>query len=63
MGEVVNLRRARKRRARAETETAAAASRMAHGVSKSLKDRLEAERALANTRLDSHRRMERDDAD
>ena len=49
MGEVVNLRRARKRQARAKAEIEAAANRIAFGVSKNLKTEAEAERALASS--------------
>ena len=62
MGEIVNLRNARKRQERAEAETRAAANRVAHGVSKDLKAKAEAERALDSKRLEAHRRPERGDA-
>jgi hypothetical protein len=63
MGEVVNLRSARKRQARAKTESEAAANRIAHGVSKTLKAEGQAERTLASKRLEAHRRPEQSDAD
>jgi hypothetical protein len=63
MGEVFNLRNARKRRARAKAEIEATANRIAYGVSKNLKAEAEAERALASRRLEAHRRPERGDAD
>jgi Domain of unknown function (DUF4169) len=63
MGEVVNLRSARKRQARAKAEIEAAANRIAHGVSKKLKAEAEAERTLASKRLEAHRRPGRGDAD
>jgi Domain of unknown function (DUF4169) len=63
MGEVVNLRRARKRRASAKAEIKAAANRVTFGVSKSLRSRAEAERVLAENRLEAHRRLEAGDAD
>jgi uncharacterized protein DUF4169 len=63
MGEVVNLRSARKRQARAKVESEAAANRIAHGVSKKLKADAAAERVLASKRLEAHRRPERGDAD
>lgn len=61
MGEIVNLRKARKQRASAQGEIAAAANRVAFGVSKKAKAKAEAERVLAQARLDAHRRPEQDD--
>jgi hypothetical protein len=63
MGEIVNLRRARKRRAAAEAEAAATANRTASGVTKIMKAQARAERGLADRRLDGLRRPERRDAD
>ena len=63
MGEVVNLRNARKRQARAKAESEAASNRIAYGASKYLKAETEAERALASRRLEAHRRPEQGDAD
>jgi hypothetical protein len=63
MGEIVNLRRARKRRAGAQAEVEAAANRIAFGVSKSARSKAKVERALADGRLEAHRRLERGDAD
>ena len=63
MGEVVNLRRARKRQSNAKAEAEAAANRIAHGVSKNERAKTEAERALVSSRLEAHRRPERGDAD
>jgi hypothetical protein len=63
MGEVFNLRNARKRQARAKAEIEATANRVAYGVSKNLKAETEAERALVSRRLEAHRRPERGDAD
>ena len=63
MGEVFNLRKARKRQARAKAEIEATANRIAYGVSKNLKTEAEAERALASRRLEAHRRPERGEAD
>jgi hypothetical protein len=63
MGEIVNLRKARKRRALAQAEVEAAANRVAFGVSKSAKSKAKAERALTDGRLEAHRRRERGDAD
>ncbi len=56
MGEVVNLRQARKRKKRAEKEVDAAESRVIHGRSAAeriIKQRAE---ALAAKHLDGHRR-------
>jgi hypothetical protein len=61
MGEIVNLRMARKRRAGVQGEAVAAANRVAFGVSKKVRAKAEAERALAQARLDAHRAPERDD--
>jgi hypothetical protein len=55
MGELVNLRRARKRKAGAEAEREAAANRLAHGLSKDERRRLNAEREAETKRLDAHR--------
>jgi Domain of unknown function (DUF4169) len=63
MGDVANLRSARKRQARAKAEIEAAANRIAHGVSKKLKAEAAAERALASKRLEAHQRPERGDVD
>jgi uncharacterized protein DUF4169 len=63
MGEVVNLRRARKRQASAKAEAEAATNRIAHGVSKNERAKAGAERVLASRRLEAHRRPERGDAD
>jgi hypothetical protein len=63
MGEIVNLRRARKRQAGAQAEAKAAANRVVFGVAKSAKSKAKAERALADSRLEAHRRPERGDAD
>lgn len=61
MGEIVNLRRARKSKQRLLDEAAAAANRVAFGVAKSTKRAMRAEGDLAERRLDAHRRVERDD--
>jgi hypothetical protein len=63
MGEIVNLRRARKRHASAQDQIEAAANRVASGVSKKARIRAEAERVLAQRRLDGHRKPERGEAD
>ncbi len=55
MGEVVNLRLARKRKARAEHDAAAAASRALHGRSKAEKAAQKSSRERDKTLLDGHR--------
>ncbi len=55
MGEVVNLRLARKRKARAEHDAAAAANRALHGRSKGEKTAAKATREREKALLDGHR--------
>jgi hypothetical protein len=55
MGDVVNLRRARKARDRGEKENAAQANRVAFGRTKAERALTEAERRLAAAKLDAHR--------
>ncbi len=62
-GEIVNLRTARKRQATALAEAKAASNRVEFGMSKSAKRALEAQRDLADRRLDGHRRSEPDGAE
>jgi hypothetical protein len=52
MGDVVNLRRARKARLRAEREWQAEANRLKHGRPKHERERLRGERRLEERRLD-----------
>ena len=54
MGEIVNLRRARKRQASATAEREAAANRLVHGLGKDERRRLKAEREAEAKRLDGH---------
>ncbi len=54
MGDVVNLRRARKRKAREHEQAAAAARRVESGVSRAERGSATAERALADRRLAGH---------
>lgn len=54
MGEVVNLRLARKRKARAEHDVEAAANRALHGRSKSQKAAETAARKRSEALLDGH---------
>lgn len=55
MGDVVNLRRARKDRARTEADRKAEANRVAFGRTKAEKSLSKAERTLAERRIDGHR--------
>jgi DNA-binding helix-hairpin-helix protein with protein kinase domain len=55
MAEIVNLRIARKRAARSKAESSAAERRLAHGVSKSERDHVAADRDKARQTLDQHR--------
>ena len=55
MADIINLRRARKDKARIEGEERAAANRREHGRPRVLRDITEAERRLADRRLDGHR--------
>jgi hypothetical protein len=55
MGDVVNLRRARKDRARTEADRKAQANRISFGRTKTEKSLTSAERALAERRIDGHR--------
>ncbi len=56
MGEVVNLRQARKRKARAERERSAEANRLKHGQPKAQKERTRLEEDRARRTHDAHRR-------
>jgi hypothetical protein len=55
MGDLVNLRRARKSRARADALSEADAKRIAFGRTKAEKSLTKAERVLAERRIDGHR--------
>jgi len=63
MGDIVNLRGARKRRARALADAKSTVNRIKFGVRKSAKKKAEAERRLAEDRLEAHRRAEHGDGD
>ncbi len=63
MGEIVNLRRARKRQANEAAEREAAANRLAHGLGKDERRRLRAESEAQTKRLDGHRLQASDDGD
>lgn len=56
MGDVVNLRNFRKQKARQEKERQADANRRLHGQSRHERDVQQGERALAERRLEGHRR-------
>ncbi len=56
MGEVVNLRRARKDRARREKEAQAQENRVAFGRSKAERELSAAKKSLESQRLDAHKR-------
>ncbi|MGP0104226.1 DUF4169 family protein [Rhodoblastus sp.] len=58
MGEIVNLRRARKTRARVKDEEKAQENRARFGVSKAERGLAEKSRSLAERRLEGHRRDE-----
>lgn len=61
MGEVINLRRARKEREKAAKEAEAAANRLLHGRSKAERRLAEGEAEIAARRLEGHRRDEPDE--
>ncbi|MBI1980435.1 MAG: DUF4169 family protein [Methylocystis sp.] len=56
MGEIVNLRRARKARDKRVKDEAAQANRAAHGRSKAERDLTAAQARLETAKLDAHRR-------
>jgi hypothetical protein len=55
MGDIVNLRRARKKRAAVVAESEASSNRFAYGRSKEEKSGAKVERVIAERRLDAHR--------
>ena len=57
MGEIVNLRRARKQRDRHAKDEAEQANRAAHGRSKAERELTAAQARVESARLDGHRRM------
>lgn len=61
MGDVVNLKGARKAKARAQAEAKAQANRAAYGRTKAEKKSTEAEREAADRKLDGHKRDDIDD--
>lgn len=62
MGEVVNLRLARKHKARAERERVAAENRVAHGRSKTERQLQRKRDERAETLLDGHKRDRGDES-
>lgn len=56
MGEIVNLRRARKQRDRRAKEEAAQSHRVVHGRSKSERRLTDAQARLESARLEGHKR-------
>ena len=63
MAEIVNLRRARKARDRASAEAKAEQNRMAFGRTKAERKLTEAEKTLAERRLEGHRLTDDPDGD
>jgi hypothetical protein len=61
MGELVNLRRARKERARREKDAQAQENRVAFGRTKSERETTAALNQLDAARLDAHRRDRKED--
>ena len=55
MGEIVNLRAARKRKGRADREAAAAVNRASFGQKRSEKDRAKLSRHVEDKKLEGHR--------
>ncbi len=62
MGEIVNLRRARKRKERQREEAVADQNRVVFGRSKAERRLIQTERAIAEANLEAHR-IVRPDAD
>jgi len=56
MGEIVNLRRARKAKARDEKEKAADANRVLHGTPKDMRDLAKARSEKSARDLDAHKK-------
>ncbi len=61
MGEIVNLKRARKQKVRAVAETEAAANRLTHGRTKADRKLVKAEQEAADRKHDGHKRGDRND--
>jgi hypothetical protein len=58
MGELINLRRAKKSKRRSEDEKEAAANRVLHATSKKLHNAAQAEKRRAARTLDAHKKGE-----
>lgn len=58
MAEIVNLRRARKHKMRAEQASEAAENRIRFGRTKAEREREEAQKILADKRIEAHKRDE-----
>ena len=63
MGEIVNLRRARKGKERQRKEAEAAANRTAFGIAKSTREQARAQSDLAERALEAHRLVGRTDGE
>jgi hypothetical protein len=61
MGDIVNLRRARKERARRENDALAQANRISFGRSKTEKELGDAQKRLEAAKLDAHKRERPDE--
>jgi hypothetical protein len=55
MGELINLRRAKKAKARSADEKTAAANRMHYGTPKKLRDKAAAEKSRAEHAIEAHK--------
>jgi hypothetical protein len=60
MAEIINLRRVRKQKTRTDKENRAAGNRLAFGHTKDERRLSEAERTLADRRLEGHKRDDTD---
>lgn len=60
MAEIINLRMARKHKARADKEAQAAQNRITFGRTKAEKQQTAAEKALADKRIDGHKKTTED---
>jgi hypothetical protein len=58
MAEIINLKNVRKQKARANKEAQASQNRVLFGRTKAEKQKQEAEKALANRRIDGHKKDE-----
>lgn len=56
MADILSLKAAKKARVRAEKQQAAAENRTRYGVTKATKQHLKAEKALAATKFDAHKK-------